>query len=455
MLIPIKNQVYTVEIQSVTNEGMGIAKIDGFVIFVKDAAKGDICDILVLKVNKNIAYAKIQKMITLSKDRKASECKFYERCGGCNFWHINYQAECQVKKDLIQNNLKKIGGLDIKLKEFIPSEAVKNYRNKAQFPLKLSKEGQVEIGFYKKRSHDVIDIDDCIIQDEVNKEVISFFRNYIDKEKLTIYDEMTNKGLIRHIFTRIGRKTNQLMIVIVINGYKIPDEEMLKKELLSKFGNLVSIVLNFNFDNTNVILGEKSRVLYNQEYIEDYIGDKVFKISYRSFFQVNPEQTKKLYDKALEYVSLTGNETLIDLYCGVGTISIYMADKAKKVIGVEIIEDAIKDAKENARLNNADNCEFYCGDAKDLASKLKKEGITADVILVDPPRKGLEESLINTIAEISPKRVVYISCDSATLARDLKIFCQSGFEVSKVCGVDMFPRTGHVETVVLMSRVEQ
>lgn len=449
--IPVeKNQEYIIDITSETNEGMGVGRIEGYTIFVDGALMSEKVKILIVKVLKNYAYGKLLEVLEPSIYRTQPQCPAIKRCGGCQIQHMSYEGQLHYKTRIIKDALERIGGLkDIKIHNAIGMEEPWNYRNKAQFPVGM-KNGKINIGFYAPRSHDIIDINTCTIQDSINDKVLELIRDFIIKYDISIYDEKTGKGLIRHIMTRKGFKTGEVMICIVINGEKIPFEDQLVEKLKQNIDNLKTVVLNINKKNTNVILGGKNRVLYGEGYIFDYIGEFKFKISPLSFFQVNPVQTEVLYNKALEYANLTGEETVIDAYCGIGTISLFLSKKAKKVYGVEVVGQAIEDAKENAAINGITNVKFILGESEELIPKLYEEGIKADVVVVDPPRKGCDEKLLEVIVKMSPKRMVYVSCNPATLARDLKYMTNNGYKVIEVQPVDQFPQTVHVECVVSM-----
>jgi len=452
--IPVeKNQEYIIDITSETNEGMGVGRIEGYTIFVDGALMGEKVKILIVKVLKNYSYGKLLEVIEPSIYRTQPQCPAIKRCGGCQIQHMSYEGQLHYKTRIVKDALERIGGLkDIEIHNTIGMDEPWNYRNKAQFPVGM-KDGKVSIGFYAPRSHDIIDINNCMIQDSINDKVLELIRNFIIKHDISIYDEKTGKGLIRHIMTRKGFKTGEVMICIVINGEEIPHEAQLVEELKQNIDNLKTVVLNINKKNTNVIMGEKNRVLYGDGYIFDYIGEFKFKISPLSFFQVNPVQTEVLYNKALEYANLTGEETVIDAYCGIGTISLFLSKKAKKVYGVEVVGQAIEDAKENAAINGITNVEFILGESEELIPKLYEKGIKADVVVVDPPRKGCDEKLLEVIAKMSPKRMVYVSCNPATLARDLKYMTSNGYKVIEVQPVDQFPQTVHVECVVLITKL--
>ena len=460
-----KNDILTVEITDTGIEGEGIGKTDGFILFVKDAVIGDTVQVKVMKAKKNYAYAKLEKVLVPSPFRVQPPCPFHRQCGGCQLQPLSYEKQLEFKQNKIRNNLIRIGGfspehIDACMEPIIGMEDPWHYRNKAQFPFGYDKEGNVVTGFYAGRSHNIIANTDCALGVEENKTVLETILAYMKKYGVSAYDETSGKGLIRHVLIRKGFASGQLMACIVINGNKLPEEKALAEELW-KIPGMTSVSINVNTERTNVILGKKVRVLKGEEKIEDTIGDVVFRISPLSFYQVNPVQTKKLYGQALEYAGLTGEETVWDLYCGIGTISLFLAKKAKKVYGVEIVPEAIADAKENAARNGITNAEFFVGKAEEvLPQKYEEEGVYADVIVVDPPRKGCDAELLETILKMQPERIVYVSCDSATLARDLKILCEgaqedektAGYQIEKWRAVDQFPMTTHVETVVLMSR---
>lgn len=447
-----KNKDYFMEITDIGNEGEGIGKIDGFTVFVKDALPSEKIKVRITKVNKSFAFGRLMEIIEPSKHRVEPKCPVYKRCGGCSLQHLSYDEQLKFKTKKVKDVLERIGGFEnADVNDAIGMENPFHYRNKAQFPVREGKNG-VEIGFYAPRSHNVIDIESCLIQHPLNDKIIRLIREFIREENVSVYNETTGKGLIRHIVTRIGYVTKEVLICIVINGKSIPKKERLIKKL-SEVEGLKGIVLNINTKNTNVILSRETKVLWGQGFITDYIGDVKFEISINSFYQVNPVQTKVLYSKALELAGLTGNENVFDIYCGIGTISLFLAKKAKKVIGVEIVEQAIEDAKRNAKINGITNAEFIAGSAEEAIPKLYEEGITADVVVVDPPRKGCDEAVLDTIIKMQPKRVVYVSCDPSTFARDLKALCSNGYEKGTAQPVDQFCHSGHVETVVLMSKV--
>lgn len=450
--IPVeKNQSYTVEISGLTSEGAGVAKVDGFTVFVEGAIPGEQAEIRIVKVLKNYAFGKLVKTLRHSEYRTEPACAVVKRCGGCQLQHMSYEAQLQYKTRQVKDAVERLGGLkDIIVHDTIGMEEPWRYRNKAQFPVGM--DGDVMIGFYANRSHEIINTSQCAIQDAVNDKVVQTVREFIKKYYVSIYDENTGKGLIRHIVTRKGFRTDELMVCIVINGDSIPSSKALVEMLKASTENLKSVVLNVNKDKTNVILGNRNIVIYGEEAIYDYIGEFKFRISPMSFFQVNPVQTEVLYGKALEYADLKGEETVFDAYCGIGTISLFLSKRAKKVYGVEIVPQAIENAKENARLNGITNVEFIVGESETAIPDMYKKGVKADVIVVDPPRKGCDERLLDVIAQMGPDRVVYVSCNPATLARDLKYLSERGYAVKEIQPVDMFPQTVHVETVVKLER---
>jgi len=453
----LKNSEYEIFIDDMTITGEGVGRIDGYALFVKDALPGDRIIAKVIKVKKNYGYGRLMKILTPSPSRVEPPCKVSRACGGCSLMAMDYKAQLDYKKSIIVNNLKRLGGIDLEKKpDVIGMDNPYRYRNKAQFPIGRDKNGKIVYGFYAGRTHDIIPCEDCLIGLEANRFILEVIKFHMEQFDIEPYDEVSHSGLVRHVLIRAGFTTGELMVCPVINGSSIPGEEELVKSLLAlDLGDyhITSIILNYNTEKTNVILGNNCRTIYGNDYIEDYIGDVRFRISPLSFYQVNPVQTKKLYDTALEYADLHGGETVFDLYCGIGTISLFLAQKAGHVYGVEIVPEAIEDAKQNAVLNNIDNASFYAGAAEEIAPALyEKEGITADVVVVDPPRKGCDERLISTILAMAPSRIVYVSCDSATLARDLKLLLAGGYELQKIQGVDQFCHSGHVETVCLLTR---
>ena len=441
-----KNEEYIVDIIDNGYEGEGIAKINNFTVFIPGAIKGERVKILIVKVNSSHAFGKILEIISASEERNNKvDCNTYKRCGGCNLRHIKYEETLKIKRDTVQNLVNKTLKSEIKVKQAIGMEHPYHYRNKAQYPVGIDKEGNPVIGVFANRTHEVIPINNCLIQNKESQEIAKYICNFLKEHNITVYNEINQTGLVRHIMIKVGMKTDDIMCVIVINGQSIPQEELLVKELIERFPNIKTIVKNINTKNTNVILGDKNINLYGDGYIYDKLGEYTFKISPLSFYQINPIQTEKLYNLAVEYANLTGKETVIDLYCGIGTIGIFMAKQAKKVYGVEIIGQAIEDAKENCKINNIENAKYYVGDTETVFEKLiTKENLQADVIVVDPPRKGLDNTTIENIIKIKPKKVVYISCNPATLTRDLAKL-EKDYEIKEIQPVDMFPFTSHVE----------
>lgn len=447
-----KNDEITLTVTTLTNQGSGLGRFKDMAVFVDGAAPGDELLVHIIKVKKNYAVGKIKKIIKKSKSRIESDCIYDARCGGCAYRHLKYEKELEIKKQSVTDALQRIGGLSIEVKEILSIKEPLHYRNKALIPVGLSEDGRLLTGFYSKRTHRIIDSDCCLLQRQDFHELLPVIRKYIAENPVTIYDENTGKGLLRHIYLRQAQKTGEIMVCLVINGDTVPRQERLTELLLSSGKNIKSVVLNINKEKTNVVLGDRCKTIWGSDFIEDELCSLKFRISPLSFYQVNPEGTELLYKKAKEYAQLTGNEILLDLYCGAGTIGLTMADKLRSLIGVEIIPQAIENAKENARLNGIENARFICDDATGAAKTLYDEGIRPDVVVLDPPRKGCSAEVIETVVNMSPDRVVYVSCDPATLARDLKIFGELGYETREATAVDMFPRTTHVETVCLLSK---
>ena len=461
-----KNDIVTVEITDIGVSGEGIGHVDGYTLFIKDAVIGDVVEAKVMKAKKNYGYARLMKVITPSEYRVEPKCAFARRCGGCQIQEMSYNRQLVFKDQKIRGNLERIGGftkdqIDTVMQPVVGMEHPFGYRNKAQFPFGTDKEGNPITGFYAGRTHDIIANTDCALGVEQNKEILEIILQYMRENKIKSYDEKTGKGLIRHALIRYGFKTKEIMVCLVVNGKKLPKAERLIEKLIQIEG-MTSVTISPNTRRDNVIMGDSYEILWGQGYITDYIGNVKYQISPLSFYQVNPVQTEKLYGLALEYADLKGDETVWDLYCGIGTISLFLAQKAKQVYGVEIVPQAIDDAKENAKINAIDNAEFFVGKAEEVLPEYYAEyerehnGETAhaDVIVVDPPRKGCDETLLETIVKMQPEKVVYVSCDSATLARDLKYLCVNGYEITVCRGVDQFPQSVHVETVVLLSKGE-
>ena len=448
-----KNDLVTLEIEDCGIDGEGIGKADGFTVFVKDAVIGDTVTAKIIKAKKNYGYGRLMEVLKPSPYRVEPKCEFARQCGGCQLQALSYDQQLVFKTNKVKGHLERIGGFtDIPMEPIIGMDELFHYRNKAQFPVGRNKEGKIVTGFYAGRTHNIIENRDCALGVVENKEVLDRVIAHMEKYGIEPYNEATGKGLVRHVLIRYGYFTKEVMVCLILNGNKLPKEEQLVKSLCEIPG-MTSITINVNKKRSNVILGEEICLLWGQEYITDRIGDISYQISPLSFYQVNPMQTQKLYAKALEYADLHGQETVWDLYCGIGTISLFLAQKAKFVRGVEIVPAAIENAKENAKLNGLENTEFFVGKAEEvLPREYKKNGVYADVIVVDPPRKGCDETLLETMVEMNPERIVYVSCDSATLARDLKYLCERGYELRKVCPVDQFGMTVHVETVVLLSQ---
>ena len=448
-----KNDLVTLEIEDCGIDGEGIGKADGFTVFVKDAVIGDTVTAKIIKAKKNYGYGRLMEVLKPSPYRVEPKCEFARQCGGCQLQALSYDQQLVFKTNKVKGHLERIGGFtDIPMEPIIGMDELFHYRNKAQFPVGRNKEGKIVTGFYAGRTHNIIENRDCALGVAENKEVLDRVIAHMEKYGIEPYNEATGKGLVRHVLIRYGYFTKEVMVCLILNGNKLPKEEQLVKSLCEIPG-MTSITINVNKKRSNVILGEEICLLWGQEYITDRIGDISYQISPLSFYQVNPMQTQKLYAKALEYADLHGEETVWDLYCGIGTISLFLAQKAKFVRGVEIVPAAIENAKENAKLNGLENTEFFVGKAEEvLPREYKKNGVYADVIVVDPPRKGCDETLLETMVEMNPERIVYVSCDSATLARDLKYLCERGYELRKVCPVDQFGMTVHVETVVLLSQ---
>lgn len=440
-----KNQEYIVEIIDNGYEGEGIAKIDNFTIFVPGAIKGEKVKILIVKVLSSHAFGKILEIINKSGARQDADCITYKRCGGCSLRHINYEETLKMKQNAVQSLVNKTLKNKIQVKETVGMENPFHYRNKAQYPLGINKEGQLVIGVFANRTHEVIPMEKCLIQNPQSEEIAKYILEFIKTNNISIYNEQTEKGLFRHIVTKVGIKTNEIMCVLVINGKSIPKETELVHELTTKFPQIKTIVKNINMKNTNVILGQENINIYGDGYIEDKLGEYTFKISPLSFYQVNPVQAEKLYNLGVEMAQISKEDTVFDLYCGIGTISLFMAKYAKKVYGIEIVKEAVDAANENAVLNGVNNTEFFAGDVEIVLEELiNKNGVKADIVMFDPPRKGLDKNSINNILKIMPKKIVYISCNPATLVRDLAEF-EEKYEIKNITPVDMFPFTSHVE----------
>ena len=443
-----KNQEHTVTIEGYGEGGMGVARIDGRVVFVHGALRGEKCRVLILKTLKSVAFAKVLEVIEPSSERITPDCPYFPRCGGCTYRHIRYEEELRLKKQRVQDNLSRIGGSDVTVEEILGARDTLRYRNKAQYP--VSKDGAV--GFYRARTHEVIECEHCLLVKPEADAAAEALREYMQSCRVAGYDEKTGRGLVRHLYVR-SNAAGESLVCVLVNGDKLPKEDRLVTLLRDACPKCTGIVLGTNTKKGNVILGDRYRTLWGSDRLEDTLCGKTFRLSVPSFYQVNRIQAERLYAKAIEFAGLTGQETVLDLYCGAGTITLALSDHAKKVLGAEIVPEAIDDARENAARNGVKNAEFFCGDASDVAKKLARENLRPDVITVDPPRKGLAADVVESIAEMQPQRVVYVSCDSATMARDVKRLADLGYTAQRACAVDMFPRADHVETVVLLSKL--
>ena len=444
-----KGSVYTAVIDGYSSEGLGIARVNGAVVFVPHAVRGEEIDLRITKVMKTSCAGEIVKIHNPSPERMEPECSYAGKCGGCAYRHLTYPEELWAKRQRVQDALTRIGGLELTVEEILGAKNPEHYRNKSQYP--VGADGS--IGFFQARTHKVVPIRRCLIQTEAADRTAQAVGEWMRRYKISAYDETTGKGLVRHVCVRVNRKGESLCCVVV-NGNKVPREPELAAYVTAAVPHTVGVLLNSNTRRGNVVLGDKYRTLFGRNYLMDTLCGLEFKLSMPSFYQVNRDQAEVLYGKALEFAGLTGNETVLDLYCGIGTITLCLAKAAKRVIGAEIVPPAIRDAKENALRNHIENAEFFCGDAADIAAKLESDGLRPDVVTVDPPRKGLAPEVIASVAAMGPEKVVYVSCDPATLGRDVKIFREFGYEAKRAAAVDMFPGTAHVETVVLLSKGE-
>ena len=444
-----KGSVYTAVIDGYSSEGLGIARVNGAVVFVPHAVRGEEIDLRITKVMKTSCAGEIVKIHNPSPERMEPECPYAGKCGGCAYRHLTYPEELWAKRQRVQDALTRIGGLELTVEEILGAKNPEHYRNKSQYP--VGADGS--IGFFQARTHKVVPIRRCLIQTEAADRTAQAVGEWMRRYKISAYDETTGKGLVRHVCVRVNRKGESLCCVVV-NGNKVPREPELAAYVTAAVPHTVGVLLNSNTRRGNVVLGDKYRTLFGRNYLMDTLCGLEFKLSMPSFYQVNRDQAEVLYGKALEFAGLTGNETVLDLYCGIGTITLCLAKAAKRVIGAEIVPPAIRDAKENALRNHVENAEFFCGDAADIAAKLESDGLRPDVVTVDPPRKGLAPEVIASVAAMGPEKVVYVSCDPATLGRDVKIFREFGYEAKRAAAVDMFPGTAHVETVVLLSKGE-
>lgn len=451
MEIPIqKNKEYIVDIIDNGFEGEGIAKIKNFTIFIDGAIKGEKCKILIVKVTSSHAFGKLIEILEKSPNRCTPDCETYKRCGGCNLRHIDYEETLNIKQEKVQNLINKTLVNNIKVLKTLGMGNPYNYRNKAQYPIGVDKNGEKVLGVFAKRTHEIIPIKECKIQKEISYQIAKYILDYIKENNISVYNEKKQKGLVRHIVTKVGIQTNEIMCIIVINGKEIPNELTLANNIIDRFPMVKTVVKNINTKNTNVIMGDKNEAIVGRGYITDVLGDYIFKISPMSFYQVNPTQAEALYNIAIEKAQIGKDDIVCDLYCGIGTIGIFASKFAKKVYGIEIVKQAIEDAHINAKLNNIKNIEFMCGDVEESFEKLvKKEKINPNVVIVDPPRRGLDGNTIENILKLDVKKVVYISCNPATMVRDLKMF-EEKYDVKEVQPVDMFPFTSHVECVTVL-----
>ena len=449
-----KGQILEVDVTGYTSEGQGVARVEGLAVFVAGAIRGERVKIKIVHLGHTAAYGEIVEILRPSPHRRTPDCPYAADCGGCVFWHMDYEEELRAKAQRVADALTRIGGLDFSQVPITPGPSVTGYRNKAQYPVALVR-GKAQAGFFRQRTHEVIPVERCLIQgaeaDQARETVIRWMR----ENHVPAYDEKTGKGLLRHIYVRTARATGQVLVCLVINGDGIPQEKQLVHNLLTDVKNLTTVCLSIHKKPGNAVLGDKFVTIHGPGYIEDVLCGLRFRLSPRSFYQVNRDQAERLYETAIDLAGLTGRETVLDLYCGTGTITLALAKKAKRVIGVEIIPAAIRDARENAARNAVENAEFFCADASQAAQQFAQTGIRPDVIVVDPPRKGLDETVVDAMAQMSPEKIVYVSCDPATLARDLKRLEAHGYRTQTAQALDMFPRCAHVETVVLMSRVSK
>lgn len=447
----IKNKTYECTVTGYTNEGQGVSKIDGFVVFINGAVLGDELLIKIIKVTKNISYAIIEKIIKPSINRITPECDVFYKCGGCATFNMTYDEELEFKRQKVENVIKRIGKIDFSVSEIIGSDLQSRYRNKAQFPLG-TKDGQAVAGFYRKNSHDVTPTKDCLIQTKNSNNITNFIVDFCNKNNISIYNEANHKGLIRHIYIRTGFKTDEILVCLVTTNYKIPHIDELVSQLTRTFPEIISVLLNKNSEKTNKVLGEDYKILFGNGVLTDVLCGNKFEISPQAFYQVNRDSAEKLYEKAIDFSDLNKNQTVLDMYCGVGTITLAVSKYVKNVIGIEIVPKAIVDAKRNAQINDIHNAEFICADARLASADIVSKKIKIDTVIVDPPRKGLDIDTINSIIKINPEKITYVSCDPATLARDINIFSQNGYELKKAIAFDLFPRTHHVESVVLLQK---
>ena len=450
-----KNDIFEADITAMTAEGSGICRVEGMAVFVPGTAVGDRCAVRIVKVLRKYAFGRLEKLLVPSPDRIAPDCPVAAQCGGCVYRHIRYEAELQIKTQRVRDALERIGGLqDFQMEPILAAPDRCRYRNKCQLPIGLSKDGALQLGFYAVNSHRIVNTESCLLQPEAFDRAAAAFRRWYAVLGESVYDEASHSGVLRHLYMRRGEMSGEMMVCVVANGAALHEEALLVEMLREAVPEITGVLLNINRERTNVVLGKTCRTLWGKDTITDTLCGLAFEIAPHAFYQVNRTQAERLYGKAAEYAGLTGTETLLDLYCGTGTIGLSMAKNAKKLIGAEIVPAAVENARRNAERNAIQNAEFLCADAAEAARILFERGEKPDVIVIDPPRKGCDSALIATIAAMRPKRVVYVSCDPATLARDLKLFRESGYKTETVTPADMFPGTAHVETVVLLSKGE-
>lgn len=452
--MPEKNKIYTAEITGLTSEGSGVCRIEDMAVFVPETAVGDVAEIKIVKVLSSYAFGIVDRLIAPSSDRFERPCGVYKKCGGCVYRHISYAAECRAKDAVVRDAFKRIGGLDPKFDSFLAAEDTDRYRNKAQYPLAVA-DGKAVCGFYAPRSHRVIPVEDCPLQPAIFSEITQVILGYVNERKISVYDEKTGSGLLRHIYIRKGANSGEIMVCIVARKDVSRQLSALCRILSESFADIKSIVININPNRTNVILGEKCVTLFGSDTITDVMCGNTVEISPLSFYQVNTVQAERLYAKALEYAAPSGDEIIADLYCGAGTIGLSMAHRARQIVGIEIVPEAVENARSNALRNSISNAEFYCGDAGEVFGRLRSAGCSPDIIVVDPPRKGCSEETLKNIISAAPKKIVMISCNPSTAARDAKFLSENGYTAERVCGADLFPTTRHVECAVLMTRKEE
>jgi 23S rRNA (uracil1939-C5)-methyltransferase len=444
---PKKNELVTLTISGYASDGAGVSRMeDGRVIFVKGALLGEVCRVQLLKVGKTAAWGRVEEVLSASPERRVPDCPYYPRCGGCQLRHMSYEEELAFKRDRVQEALRRLGGVEVEVSIIHGAPQVLRYRNKVQFPV-----GDGGIGFYRARSHQVIDVEDCLLQPVEATRLRDAVKTWMETYQISAYEEREHRGLLRHLYVRTNRR-GEVLCALVVNGRELPRQEELITLLRQAEPKLSGVVLAVNRARTNVILGEEYRTLWGQDALEDELCDFHFRLSVPSFYQVNREQTEVLYSRALEFAGLSGGETVLDLYCGIGTITSVLAQKAGRVIGAEVVPQAVEDARQNALRNGLTNVEFLCGDAGEAARALADRGLRPEVVCVDPPRKGLSQEVIEAIVQMEPERVVYVSCDPGTLGRDVKLFAQQGYHLCRAEACDLFPRTVHVESVVWLQR---